>query len=192
MSAKPATAASAETIRRRTQRRLTIVLFLLTAGVFGFGYALVPLYNTFCRLTGLNGKTGGPVAATSLLADKVDSTRWVNVEFTSTVMPGLAWKFRPLQRQIRVHPGKLATVTYFAENTSRREQSGRAIMSLSPGIAEKYFDKVQCFCFKEHTLKPGETRSLPVTFFVTSALPKRIRTITLSYSVFPVSPAPNS
>ena len=172
--------------RHQANRKLAIILLLVAVGFIGFGYALVPLYNAFCKFTGLNGKTGGPVSASSLLSNKVDDARWVTVEFTSTVMPGLPWTFHPLQHEVRVHPGELATITYFAKNTATRPETGMAIMSLSPGISEKYFKKVTCFCFKQHTLKPGEARKLPVTFFVTPKLPERIRTITLSYSVFPV------
>jgi cytochrome c oxidase assembly protein subunit 11 len=167
---------------RAANRRLAGILALVAAGFLGFGFGLVPLYNTFCQVTGLNGKTGTAEARTG----GADLSRVVTVEFTSTVMPGLPWQFQPTVRRLQVHPGELATATYTALNLSGETNDGQAIMSVSPEIAATHFKKIECFCFHKQALGSQETRTLPVVFFVTPDLPRDISTITVSYAAFPI------
>ncbi|GBG15526.1 cytochrome c oxidase assembly protein subunit 11 [Novimethylophilus kurashikiensis] len=169
--------------RALANRKLVKKLLWVIAGAILFTIALVPLYNVMCQVTGFNGKTGNSAeqAAKSM---KVDNTRWVTVEFTSNVMPGLAWTFYPKQTSIRVHPGQIELATYVAKNIANQEVIGQAIPSVSPGQASLYFKKIECFCFQRQTLKPGESKEMPLTFFVSPDLPKQIETITLSYAFY--------
>ena len=167
-------------------RRLTIILVIVVLGFFGFGFALVPLYNTFCKLTGLNGKTGGPVKASAVAGMKVDGAREIKVGFTSAVMPGLNWKFKPLHPDIVVHPGAITTTGYVVSNPSGRAETGQAIMSIVPGRAARYFKKIECFCFHQETIKAGGLRKMKLVFFISPKVPEDVRSIIVSYSFFPV------
>ena len=169
--------------RALANKRLALRLLWVVAGALLFSVALVPLYNVFCQLTGLNGKTGNSpdqLAATL----KEDDTRWVTVEFTSNVMPGLAWNFQPMQDRLQVRPGQIVLATYQARNMTNSTVAGRAVPSLSPARATPHFKKIECFCFQQQELKAGETRQMPLRFFVSPDLPKDIHTITLSYAFF--------
>lgn len=173
---------------RRVVRRLAVVVL----GMFGFGFALVPLYNVFCDITGLNGKTGR-IAAEEALTRTVDEHRLVTVEFLATVNSDLPWDFRPLVRRIHVHPGEIREVNYFAHNRTEHVIVGQAVPSLAPGLAAKYFNKTECFCFTQQTLGPGEGRDMPLRFVVDPDLPAEVRTVSLSYTFYPAqgaAPAP--
>ena len=183
IKANSAKAAREQPRRTTANKRLAWGLTLVVAGFFGFGFALVPLYNTFCKVTGLNGKTDTAAAPPSA----VDLTRLVTVEFTSTVMPGLPWQFQPSRRRLLVHPGEPATATYAATNLGSQINDGQAIMSVSPEVAATHFEKLECFCFHKQALHPRETRILPLVFFVSRNLPQNIRTITVSYAAFPIA-----
>lgn len=169
--------------RDAANRRLVGKLLWVIAGAVLFTIALVPLYNVMCEITGFNGKTGA-VADQASKSMKVDTSRWVTVEFTSSVMPGLAWEFAPRQNSIRVRPGQIELATYTAKNVANREVVGQAIPSVSPGQASLYFKKIECFCFQRQALKPGETKEMPLTFYVSPDLPRHIETITLSYAFY--------
>lgn len=169
---------------RRKNRRLTLKLLLAVCAATGFAFALVPFYDLLCRVTGLNGKTGGAVPAQQ--ARSVDATRWVTVEFTSTVMPGMSGEFRPQTISVRVHPGEIARVNYLAKNPTDRALRGQAVPSVSPGWAARYLNKVECFCFQQQQLRPGEIREMPLVFFVSPDLPEDLRTLSLSYALFPL------
>lgn len=166
----------------KANKRTVGKLLLLTVGMFGFGFALVPLYYWFGDVTGLNGKTG-VADAKAVAASRVDTSRWVTVEFTGQVN-GLAWEFRPLQEKIRVHPGEAVIVKYYAHNRGIETATGNAVPSVSPGKAAAYFKQVQCFCFTRQELKAGESREMPVQFLVEYDLPKEVKTLTLSYAFF--------
>lgn len=179
----------------RSHRRLLIKLLAIIAGSFAFGFALVPLYDAFCLATGLNGKTAGaasvgiggisqPVTAPS---SRIDTSRIVTVEFTGTVMPGLPWEMQPLTSRLDLHPGELHQVKFRVHNRSDRPIVGQAIPSVSPGLAAQHFEKLDCFCFAQQTLAPGETRELPVTFIIKPEMDKDILTITLAYAFFIVA-----
>ncbi len=167
-------------------RRVTFILAVVVLGFFGFGFALVPLYNSFCKLTGLNGKTGGPVEASAVVGMKADRAREVKVGFTSTVMPGLNWRFKPLHNYIVVHPGAVTRTSYLVSNPSNHAETGQAIMSVVPGRAARYFKKLECFCFHQETIKAGESRNMRLVFFVSPHIPKDVRSIIVSYAFFPV------
>jgi cytochrome c oxidase assembly protein subunit 11 len=176
--------------------RLVRRLLLMVAAAFVFAYALVPLYNVLCQVTGFNGKTAGPgpirdgfgvggiKTAAAVPAAGVDVTRTITVEFTGTVMPGLPWEMRPLTFKLDVHPGELQQVTYLVRNTANREITGQAVPSVSPGQAAQYFDKIECFCFSQQTLAPGEAQELPLAFIVKPGIARDITHITLSYAFY--------
>ncbi|MDP2694153.1 MAG: cytochrome c oxidase assembly protein [Gallionella sp.] len=170
---------------RHKNWRLTIKLLLMVAAATGFAFALVPFYDLLCEVTGLNGKTGAAVQGAQ--ASKVDAARWVTVEFTSTVMPGMSWEFRPAQTRMRVHPGETARISYLARNPTNQVMTGQAVPSVSPGWAAQHFNKIECFCFQRQVLKPGEVKEMPLVFFVSPELPAEVQEISLSYTLFPVS-----
>jgi cytochrome c oxidase assembly protein subunit 11 len=164
-------------------RRLLAKLLVVACGMFGFGFALVPLYETICEATGIRNI----LAPDALPANtQVDASRVVTIEFDSNTHQ-LAWAFRPVQRSIEVHPGELATVSYEVRNTQGRAVTGQAVPSYGPQLAAQYFKKMECFCFTQQTLAPGETRAMAVAFVVDPALPKDVNTITLSYTFFEVA-----
>lgn len=155
-------------------------LFLVAVVMFGFGYALVPLYNVFCDITGINGKTKRGTLAEA----KVDKSRWVTVEFTGLAESKLPWEFRPLQYKVKVHPGQVALANYVAHNLSDKAITARAVPSVTPSRAAGHFRKIECFCFSEQVLKPGEQKNMPVRFYVDADVPEEVDTITLSYTFF--------
>lgn len=168
---------------RRT--RTAVRMFAVVVGMFGFGYAMVPLYDVFCDITGLNGKTGR--AAEAALRYEVDEDRLVRVEFVSTLNQAMPLTFRPAVRAMDVHPGRVYQVAYIARNDTGRELIGQAVPSVAPGAAASHFQKTECFCFTQQRFAPGEEREMPVRFVVEPALPERIRTLTLSYTFFDIT-----
>lgn len=164
-------------------RRIVTRLGVAVIAMFGFGFALVPLYDVFCDLTGINGKTGR-IDLEQALSQQVDDERLVTVEFLASVNSNLPWEFRPMVRKIRVHPGEVTEVKYFARNRTAEAVAGQAIPSLAPGVAAKYFNKTECFCFTRQTLGPGEGKEMPLRFVVDPELPKDVRTVSLSYTFF--------
>jgi cytochrome c oxidase assembly protein subunit 11 len=166
-------------------RRTAVYLTLLTVVMFGFGYALVPLYDVFCEVTGLNGKTGRIYnAEVSKLI--VDTERFVIIHFDSNINGNLAWKLKANQKFLMVNPGKFYEVTYTVENMINEEIVGQAIPSVTPQIASLYLKKSECFCFRNQVLKPGEKKNLTVRFEVDKDIPKNVESLTLSYTFFRV------
>jgi len=153
--------------------------------MFGFSFALVPLYDLLCEVTGIGGNTG--VVNAAELTTGVDSNRMVQVQFIATANSKIPWEFTPDSDSTRVHPGKIYAATYTATNTSSQTVVGQAIPKVSPPIASKYFNKTECFCFTNQTLAPGETREMPIRFVVDRALPERIKSVRLSYTFFRVN-----
>lgn len=164
------------------QRTLRKLLFVVV-GMFAFVYALVPLYNLLCQVTGLGGKTSGERAEAAEV-EVVDSDRTVTVEFVASLNQGLPWEFRPNTTEIQVHPGKTYHISYYAENKANREIVGQAVPSVAPGNAARYFKKTECFCFTEQRFAPGEGRDMPVYFMLDPKLPKDVVRVTLSYTFF--------
>jgi len=165
-------------------RRTGLKLAAVAAGMFVFGYALVPLYDVICEVTGLNGKPG---RAEAKVADQPDMSRWVTVEFTGQSMSGLPWEFRPAQKSIRVRPGVLSEAVYEVRNTASEAITGQAVPSVAPSKAASQLKKIECFCFTQQTLAAGESRRMPVKFVVDPSLSRDISTVTLSYAFFNAS-----
>ncbi len=162
-------------------------LFLLPLAMFGFGYLMVPLYNVFCDVTSLNGKTGGKVDGVQVSAVRIDRKRVVRMEFVSSLNMNTPLTFRPDRSSIKVHPGQKYKVAYTAHNRKTRAMVGQAIPSVAPSEAAKYLKKIECFCFSRQAFKAGETREMPVVFFIDPDLPDYINTLTLSYTFFDVT-----
>ncbi len=164
-------------------------LGVIVLAMFGFGYALVPIYKAICEMTGINVLALGdkliPGATPKLPANtQVDLTRVVTVEFDANSRG--PWHFKPAQNTIQVHPGELTTVMYEFQNTQNRMMSAQAIPSYAPVQAGAYFNKLECFCFNQYTLAPGEKKQWPVAFVIDPKLSKDVKTITLSYTFFEV------
>ena len=172
-------------IDTRSNRHLLRKLVVVAALMFGFGWALIPIYRTICEITGINILTGkDPEAERRAANTQVDRTRTIVVEFDANRQG--PWRFKPEVNHLEVHPGELVHVEYDLVNLEDRAMVGQAIPSYAPMQSARYFNKVECFCFKQQTLAAGETRRFPVVFFVDPELPKDIGTITLSYTFFEV------
>lgn len=167
-------------------RKLALLLTALTFAMFGFGFALVPIYNRLCLALGINGKIAQSYEQADLQG--IDRTREITVEFVATQSSSLPWKFFPQIRKIKIHPGELAKLAFYAENQSGRQMVVQAIPSITPSIAIKYLKKTECFCFTQQTLGAHEGMNMPLLFHVDAELPKEVRTITLAYTLFDVSP----
>lgn len=167
----------------RANRRTAIKLSVAAVLMFGFGFALVPLYEVFCEVTGLNGKTGRVEARVADVLP-VDKERLITVEFMANVDRGLPWEFRPMQAKMQVHPGETAEAYYYVQNTTGEDIIGQAVPSVAPGRAAAHFKKIECFCFSRQELKAREGRKMPVRFTVDPGLAKEVRTVTLSYTFF--------
>jgi cytochrome c oxidase assembly protein subunit 11 len=162
-------------------RSLVLRLVLLCAGMFGFGFLLVPAYDVFCDITGLGGRTNEQPAE---VTEAPDATREIDLEFVTTVNASAPWTFRPAATRMAVHPGGLYEATFVATNLTDREKIAQAVPSVAPPIAAKHLKKIDCFCFTTQAFEPKETRDLLVRFVVDRALPDYVDTITLSYTLF--------
>lgn len=160
-------------------------LMLVVVGMFAFGFALVPLYDVFCDITGLNGKTNDEAVA--YMADGIDTSRTVTVQFITHNAKQIPWKFKPLIQQIKVHPGEQKVVKFYAKNQATQAIVGQAVPSVSPGIAAGYFQKIECFCFERQPLQADEEVEMALQFYVDVDLPKDISTLTLSYTLYDIS-----
>jgi cytochrome c oxidase assembly protein subunit 11 len=172
-------------MHRNPQSKHTALLALLAVGMFGFAFALVPLYTVFCELTGLNGKTSGRAAAIETVVQQSD--RVVTVQFLAKVGKGLPWEFRPSEPQLRVRLGETYTTTYFARNRASESVTGQAVPSVAPGVAALHLQKVECFCFRQQVLTANQDMEMPVQFYVDTELPEGIHNISLSYTMYPVA-----
>ena len=166
-------------------RRLMKKLLVVAAIMFGFGFALVPFYEKICEVTGIRNVFQPDAVAANT---QVDPTRLVSVEFDANTRR-LPWTFKPLQSSVTVHPGEVMQVAYEVRNTLERPVTGQAVPSYSPQQAALYFRKMECFCFQQQTLGPGEVRKMPVVFVIDPKLPPELNTVTLSYTFFEVNGA---
>lgn len=176
---------------RRDNRRMLGKLVVVAAVMAGFGYALVPIYNTICTALGINVLSlaeidvqGGKRADGSAANTQVDKSRTITIEFDANARG--PWQFAPEKRSVDVHPGELTTVMYTFRNVQNRTMAAQAIPSYAPMQAMPYFNKLECFCFTQYTLAPGEEKKWPVVFVIDPKLSKDVRTITLSYTFFEV------
>jgi cytochrome c oxidase assembly protein subunit 11 len=165
-------------------RHRKIVLWGVAATLlmFAFGFALVPLYNAFCQITGLNGKTSNMAAVAN--DAPIDATRSITVEFVANIAANLPWQFYPVVKKITLHPGENKRVAFFAENNSPNTMTVRAVPSVSPGVAAQYLRKTECFCFTEQTLAAGKALDMPLIFHIDRGIPTSIKLLTLSYTLY--------
>jgi cytochrome c oxidase assembly protein subunit 11 len=183
---------------RSDNKKMVAKLAVVAAGMFLFGYGLVPLYKHICEVTGINvlavGETQVPGASRAAPNTQIDTSRTITVEFDANARG--PWSFKPAVRHLEVHPGELSTVMYEFRNEQNRRMTAQAIPSYAPRQAGPYFNKVECFCFRQYTLDPGESKQWPVSFVIDPKLSKDVHTITLSYTFFevgsPVPPVPGS
>jgi len=191
MNREPETQATA---LRQDNRRMVGKLVVIAGLMFGFGYALVPIYRAVCDALGINvlsvservgaGQSTPQQAAQLMVNTQVDRSRLITVEFDANARG--PWDFKPAQRSLQVHPGELTTVMYEFRNVQDRTMAAQAIPSYAPMQASPHFNKLECFCFNEYTLKPGESKTWPVAFVIDPKLPRDVTTITLSYTFFEV------
>jgi cytochrome c oxidase assembly protein subunit 11 len=174
---------------RADNAQMLAKLALVATMMFGFGYALVPLYRAICEALGVNvlslsERDAGGGRAAAPPNTQVDASRTITVEFDANAHG--PWEFKPALRSLEVHPGELATVMYEFRNVQNRTMAAQAIPSYAPQQAMSHFNKLECFCFNEYTLKPGESKQWPVVFYIDRKLPRDVKTITLSYTFFEV------
>lgn len=174
---------SDQTQRQRSMRSLLTKLFVFPVMMFGFGYLMVPLYDVFCDVTGLNGKTGA-ISTANASQMVVNTEREIKIQFTSNINENGSWEFHPAQSIMTVHPGKPYTTTFYARNKLNEAVVSQSIPSVTPNKAAAHFDKMECFCFTEQKFAALEEREMPVTFVVGTAVPEEVDTITLAYTLF--------
>lgn len=167
--------------------RLVARLLLLVVVMFGFGFALVPLYDVLCQAFGINGKTAGQYQG----QQEADVSRTVRVQFLATNAEGMAWTFAPLQTEIRVHPGASHEVRFVASNPTDQPMTAQAVPSVAPARAAAWFHKTECFCFTQQALQPGERIEMPVRFIVDRDLPGDVYHLTLGYTLFDITGHPD-
>jgi cytochrome c oxidase assembly protein subunit 11 len=166
-------------LNKRLAWRLSLIVL---AGLL-FGFAISPIYDVMCKKFALNGRADSSATAFDKTI-RIDKSRWVTVIFTGNTMPGLVWSFHPSQTSLRIHPGEITLTSYEAKNNAVESELGVAVPSVTPELAALYFKKIECFCFKQQTLKPGENRKMPVMFYVKPDLPSDVHTVTLSYAFY--------
>ncbi|MBV1914625.1 MAG: cytochrome c oxidase assembly protein [Pseudomonadales bacterium] len=165
-------------------RRTIKWLLILAVGMFGFGFAMVPLYKLVCSVTGWNSiDSNSAQASTADISQEIDLDRTVTVTFDGTINAGLPWEFKPLVRKLEVTPGKSYKADFYVKNYSNREIVGQAIPGITPWQGTEHFHKTECFCFTQQTLAAGESRVMPLRFTVDARLPKEIKFLTLSYTL---------
>jgi cytochrome c oxidase assembly protein subunit 11 len=162
-----------------------IVLLAVAAGMFGFAFSLVPMYETFCEWTGLNGRTAARVREREDVSSTTD--RVVTIQFLAQVANGLPWEFRPMDHELRIRLGAINATQFYVRNRAAVAVTGQAVPSVAPAPAAPHLGKLECFCFSQQRLDAGAEALMPVRFYVDGDLPKQVRTLTLSYTMFPVA-----
>lgn len=164
-------------------KSLAIKLIIIVVAGLAFGFAIAPLYDAVCKAIGLNGRADTTATDVSNKV-VVDKSRTITVLFTGTTMPGLDWSFESNQTSMKVHPGEITLTSYKAKNNGKEAIVGTAVPSVVPEVASLHFKKIECFCFSNQTLQPGEMKDMPIRYYVSPDLPKEINTVTLSYSFY--------
>ncbi|TVM06711.1 cytochrome c oxidase assembly protein [Vreelandella aquamarina] len=164
-------------------RRTVIRTLCVLVGMVGFTLALIPLYDVFCEITGLNGKTANSAQVVS--AGEVDESREVRVQLVTRTGTGLSWQLQALDPVITVHPGEISQAMFRFSNRGDITSSGKAVPSITPSAGAEHFRKMECFCFQQQSLMAGETLELPLVFQIAPDLPEHIETLTLAYSLYP-------
>ena len=165
----------------KTVRQLLTVVVLM----FGFGFAMVPLYDFVCEVTGLNGKTSGQYVTDG--SEQIDENRLVTIQFLANNNADMPWEFRPTVRSMKVHPGKLSTAEFYVRNVTDATMTAQAVPSVAPYRAAEYLHKTECFCFEQQELADGEDLSMPLRFIIDSNIPKDVTTLTLSYTLYDIT-----
>lgn len=172
-------------------RKTTLKLLVTVVAMFGFAmFVMPPLYDVFCEIVGIGGKTEGPYRYADKQPDGrqvVDTNRQVKVQFVATNNGSMPWQFSPVDYQVRVNPGASTSVEFYAKNPTSRDMIAQAVPNITPANAAKYFHKTECFCFNRQPLKAGEEANLGLVFIVDPDLPAGVNTITLSYTLFDVT-----
>ncbi|MEZ8492135.1 cytochrome c oxidase assembly protein [Vibrio splendidus] len=171
---------------KRSTKKLTGYLVLGVVAMFGFGFALVPLYDVMCEALGINGKTN-TVSAVQPQGMQPDYSRTVRVEFMSHIKPDMPWQFSPEVRVLEVHPGEVVQTNYIAKNLSGASLVGQAVPSVSPGMGATYFNKMECFCFNQQPLDGHKSAEMGLIFYIEPDIPESIHTLTLSYTLFNIT-----
>ncbi len=167
--------------------KLVSILAVIVLGMFAFGFALVPIYNSLCQALGINGKTNAQAIAFDPASAIVAHDRTVVVEFVATNNSSVPWAFYPKTDKLAVHPGEIARLAFYAENKTDHPMTVQAIPSVTPGIAAKFLKKTECFCFTQQTLNGHEAMEMPLLFHLDADLPANVKTITLAYTLFDVT-----
>ncbi len=174
---------------RKDANKIVYKLFFGALAMFGFGFALIPLYDVFCDIAGINGKTSE--VAYEAVEVEVDTSRTITVQFVAENNDGMVWDFKPEVTSIKVHPGEAMSTSFFVRNPTPRHMTAQAIPSVSPGRAAEFFHKTECFCFNQQELDGRSEVDMPLVFIIDQDLPKDIQTITLAYTIFDVTPKPD-
>lgn len=167
--------------------KLVVTLTVIVVGMFAFGFALVPIYNSLCQTLGINGKTNNKAIMYDSKNAVIDKNRTIMVEFVATKNGSVPWEFYPKTHKLTVHPGEIARLAFYAENKTNHRMTVQAIPSVTPGIAAKYLKKTECFCFTQQTLNGHEAMDMPLLFHLDADLPANVKTITLAYTLFDVT-----
>ncbi|MEP4890804.1 MAG: cytochrome c oxidase assembly protein [Aliiglaciecola sp.] len=165
--------------------KLVLKLVGVVIGMFGFAFALVPLYEVFCQVTGINGKTSDTAAVYESI--EVDHSRTITIEFITRTNTGMPWEFKAQTRKVEVYPGEMNQVDFYVKNTTHKDYVAQAVPSVSPGTAALYMNKTECFCFNNQPLGAGEEAIMPMKFYVDPQLPKDIKFFTLQYTLYDVT-----
>lgn len=174
---------------QQQNNKLVLKLSAVVVGMFAFGFALVPLYNVFCEITGINGKTSNEVARYENVT--VDKSREVTIQFITRTNGNMPWDFHSKTKKVTVYPGEMNQVDFYAKNNSNRAVVGQAVPSVAPGQAAIFLNKTECFCFNQQPLLAGEETLMPMKFYVDPDLPEDINFFTLSYTLYDVTDSTN-
>lgn len=170
---------------RPDQAKTIRQLLMVVVGMFAFGFAMVPLYDLVCEVTGLNGKTAGQYQAAD--QQMVREDRLVTIQFLASNNADMPWEFRPKVRKLKVHPGQMYTTEFLARNVTSDTMVAQAVPSVAPNRAAQYLHKTECFCFEQQQLASGEGLDMPLRFIIDSEIPEDVTTLTLSYTLFDVT-----
>jgi cytochrome c oxidase assembly protein subunit 11 len=174
-----------DTLPAQNHGKAVAKLVMIVVGMFGFGFALVPLYDVFCDITGINGKTSNEASVYETV--EVDTNRTITVEFITRTNTGMPWEFKAQTKRVEIHPGEMSEVAFYVRNPTNRDIIAQAIPSVSPGTAALYVNKTECFCFRHQPLKAGEEATMPMTFYIDPQLPKDITFFTLQYTLYNIT-----
>lgn len=177
--------------QKKSHKKIFIAGSMAAVMMFGFCFAMVPLYSLICKTTGINTSITPELtapASAALISKTADLTREVTVQFIATHHNGMPWDFYPKMKSITIHPGEKNTIYFYAKNTTNKNMIAQAVPSMTPTDAISHFHKIECFCFHQQTLKAGENKNMALVFQVDKDLPREIRVITLAYTLFDATP----